>query len=120
MANKYSKTLLVIMLIGTMLFAFAPGQWTPAWVVNHDKWVHLLVFFCLSVVLSMVLPYLKLLTHLMSLLSFACFIEYVQYNFVGRGFSIEDILFDVLGVMFLYLIVYGVKLLTLNKNRRSC
>lgn len=113
MIKNASKFLLLFVLIVVSVFAFAPGQWTPAWVVNHDKFVHLLVFFTLSIMLSFVFPSLRLIEHLAFLMVFAFLIEVVQYLFVGRGFSVADILYDVAGAVLFYFLVYWVK----NKDR---
>ena len=101
--------LFMLLLIGILFFAFSPGQWTPAWVVNHDKFVHFAVFFLLSVFLSYVFPLLNLLTHFILLLFFAILIEVVQFSLFSRGFSIEDILFGALGVLLFYLLVFLAK-----------
>jgi len=109
MPNKLVITLLSLLLVSISVFAFAPGQFTPAWVVNHDKFSHMLVFFVLSVMLSLSFPKLTLITHLFSLLSFAVLIELVQYLFVGRGFSIEDLAYDFLGILVFYSLVFWAK-----------
>ncbi len=79
--------LFLVVLMGVLLFAFAPGQWTPAWIVNHDKFVHAVVFFGLSVLLSLVFPRLKLFQHFVGLMFFAVLIEWIQYALANRGFS---------------------------------
>jgi len=109
MSNKLLITLLSLLLVSISVFAFAPGQWTPAWVVNHDKFSHMVVFFVLSVMLSLSFPKLTLAVHMCSLLSFAVLIELVQFLFVGRGFSIEDLVYDVLGVLVFYTLVFWAK-----------
>ena len=65
-----SPVMFLAVLMGILLFAFAPGSWTPAWVVNHDKFVHAVVFFGLSVLLSLVFPRLKLSWHFSGLMFF--------------------------------------------------
>ncbi|MCF6317852.1 MAG: VanZ family protein [Proteobacteria bacterium] len=113
--NNLSMLILVIVLAGILLFAFAPGQWTPACIVNHDKFVHAVVFFGLSVLLSLTFPRLKLSQHFVGLMFFAVLIEWVQYAWVDRGFSVQDIVFDLVGVVVFYTVVYSVKLLNYSK-----
>ncbi len=110
-----SPVMFLVVLLGILLFAFAPGQWTPAWVVNHDKFVHAVVFFGLSVLLSLVFPRLKLFQHFVGLMFFAVLIEGIQYALANRGFSFEDIAFDLIGVVVFYIVVYSVKLLSDSK-----
>ena len=43
------------------------------------------------------------------------FIEWVQYGLVSRGFSVQDIVFDLMGVLSFYAVVYSVKLLVYAK-----
>lgn len=108
-ATKLPLVLLVLVIGGILFFAFAPGQWTPAWIVNHDKFVHFGVFFSLSVFLSYVFPRLKVLFHFSLLIWFAVLIELIQYSLFSRGFSFEDILFGVIGVLMFYLLVFLAK-----------
>lgn len=110
-----SKIYLISILVGISIFAFAPGNWTPAWVVNHDKFVHAVVFFGLSVLISLVFTQLKLYQHFASLMFLAVLIEGIQYALVNRGFSFQDIVFDLLGVLVFYTLVYTIKFLGYSK-----
>jgi len=112
-SSKLFGILFILIVLGVLIFAFAPGQWTPAWIVNHDKFSHMVVFFALSIFLSLAIPSLSLVQHSLFLLSFAILIELVQYLFVGRGFSIDDLIYDVLGVLGFYTVVFWAK----NKHR---
>ena len=109
MFDKVIGVLLFLFVLGILIFAFSPGQWTPAWIVNHDKFAHLAVFFLLSIFLSFVFPLLKLSIHFMALFIFAILIEAAQFSLFSRGFSIEDILFGTLGVLLFYLLVFLAK-----------
>lgn len=115
MRSNLPVLLLVIILSGTLFFAFAPGQWTPAWVVNHDKFVHAIVFFSLSVLFSRVLPRLNLYQHFVSLMILAVVIEGIQYALANRGFSFQDIVFDLIGILVFYAVVGLIKLLGYSK-----
>jgi VanZ family protein len=107
--SKVLGVILFVIVLGVLIFAFAPGQWTPAWIVNHDKFSHMVVFFGLSILLSLAIPSLSLVKHSMFLLSFAGLIEVVQYFFAGRGFSIEDLMYDFLGILVFYVLVIWAK-----------
>ncbi len=108
---KFPLVLLLLVVGGILFFAFSPGHWTPAWIVNHDKFVHLAVFFLLSIFLSYVFSWLTLSLHFVLLFLFAVLIEAIQYSLFSRGFSVEDILFGLVGVLFFYMLVGTVKLL---------
>jgi len=93
------KYLLVIGLLVIFVFALLPGQLTPAYVVNHDKAAHALAFFMLSLMLVRAFPGWFLPARLISLALLALMIEAMQYLFVGRGFSVEDLLYDIAGAL---------------------
>ena len=104
MLASASKILLSIVLLGILVFAFAPGNWTPAWVVNHDKFSHMVVFFVLAFVLKFAFPKMKMILLLALLVLFAVLIEYLQLTFFNRGFSSVDILYDLIGIsLFVFL-----------------
>ncbi len=105
----------LLVLMGVLLFAFASGQWTPAWIVNHDKFVHAVVFFGLSVLLSLVFSRLKLFQHFVGLMFFAVLIEWIQYALANRGFSFQDIVFDLIGILAFYAVIGSIKLLGYSK-----
>jgi VanZ family protein len=108
-SSKLFGILFILIVLGVLIFAFAPGQLTPAWIVNHDKFSHMVVFFALSILLSLAIPSLSLVQHSLFLLSFAVLIELVQFLFVGRGFSIEDLAYDFLGILVFYSLVFWAK-----------
>lgn len=104
------KSLLVSGLLVIFVFALLPGQLTPAYIVNHDKAAHALAFFALSLMLAGAFPGLFLPTRLISLALLALLIEAMQYLFVGRGFSVEDLLYDVAGVLLFIVVSLGYSL----------
>jgi len=85
-------------LLGIVIFAFAPGIWTPAWVVNHDKFSHMVVFFLLGFMMVFSFPRMKMFMLLSLLVFFAVLIEFLQFSFFNRGFSVVDILYDFIGI----------------------
>ena len=93
--NRY---LLLAGLLVIFVFALLPGQLTPAYIVNHDKGAHALAFFILSLMLAGAYPLWRLRFRLLVLGVLALSIELMQYLFVGRGFSVQDLMFDALGV----------------------
>ena len=98
MLTSASKILLSVVLLGILVFALAPGNWTPAWVVNHDKFSHMVVFFILAFLFQFAFPIMKMIKLLAMLVFFAVLIEYLQLTFFNRGFSSVDILYDLLGI----------------------
>ena len=109
MHKYFPKLLLILTSLLILIFATAPGDWTPAWIVNHDKFSHMLVFFILALMLSLALPRMKLIIHTSTIILFALSIESMQLMFAARGFSFEDILFDIAGLMLFYLLVIWAK-----------
>lgn len=109
------KILLSIYLLGIVVFAFAPGNWTPAWVVNHDKFSHLMVFFFLSFMLKFSFPKMKPVLLLALLVFFAVLIELFQHSFFNRGFSSVDILYDLIGIGLFFIFVTGFQVLNLKQ-----
>jgi VanZ family protein len=93
------KYLLVLGLLVIFAFSLLPGQMTPAYVVNHDKAAHALAFVILSFMLAGAFPFLSLGVRFMLLALLALIIETLQFLFVGRGFSIEDLLYDLAGML---------------------
>ena len=92
------RFLLTIALISIMIFALAPGNWTPAWVVNHDKFSHMVVFFILAFMLKFSFPKMPVFMQLSLLIAFAFTIELLQYLFFNRGFSVIDLIYDLIGI----------------------
>lgn len=92
------KYLLISSLLVIFVFALSPSQFTPAYVVNHDKAAHVMAFFILSLLLRRAFPVLTTPTHVMILGLLALMIEMVQYLLVGRGFSVEDLLYGLMGI----------------------
>lgn len=105
MDNELFKFLLVIVAVSTALFAFAPGLWTPAWIVNHDKFAHFIAFVILSSLFKLSFPKVNLVLVTVLLVTFAVLIEFFQYQFFNRGFSAKDICYDLFGI-FLSVIVF--------------
>lgn len=99
------RYLLLAGLMVIFLFALLPGQLTPAYIVNHDKGAHALAFFVLSLMLAGAFPLSGLRFRLLVLILLALSIEAMQFLFVGRGFSGEDLLFDAIGVFLFWVVV---------------
>ncbi len=123
MLASASKILLSITLIGTLVFAFAPGNWTPAWVVNHDKFSHLGVFFILAFILKFSFPQKHIFMQISLLIAFAFAIELMQYLFFNRDFSRIDIVYDLMGIgLFIvveWILPYLSKWLSFKKSTES-
>jgi len=98
MLASSSKILLSIVLLAILVFAFSPGNWTPAWVVNHDKFSHMVVFFILAFMLKFSFPKMPVFMQLSLLIAFAFTIELLQYLFFNRGFSVIDLIYDLIGI----------------------
>ena len=103
---KLSQLSLILILLTVLFFAFMPGPVTPAFVVNHDKAFHFLVFFALSLLLTFAMPKIRHRFHVVSLFLFAIAIELIQLLFVHRGYSLMDILYDVSGITSFYLLIF--------------
>lgn len=95
-----------------LIFALGPARLTPAYVVNHDKAFHALGFFIFAISLSLIRQNLSLVLHAFILSVLAFSIEAFQYMFSGRGFSLEDIAYDLVGIAVFYLLVFSAKKLT--------
>lgn len=98
------KYLLGFALLVIFAFSLLPGQLTPAYVVNHDKAAHALAFFLVSFVLAGAFPFLSLRARFALLALLALMIETLQFLFVGRGFSVDDLLYDLAGVLLFVLL----------------
>lgn len=107
MSISLSKIILSMVLLGILVFAFAPGNWTPAWIVNHDKFSHMLVFFSLAMILKFSFPNISMIYHVLLLGAFALFIELFQYALFNRGFSYLDIVFDLVGILSFVVLMKG-------------
>jgi len=90
------------MLIGSVLtiflFALMPGQVTPAFIVNHDKAAHATAFFMLAMMLHRSFVVMPIVHRVSILVLMGLSIEIMQYLFAHRGFSFEDIAYDLLGI----------------------
>lgn len=92
------RYILAGLLLIIFLFALMPGQMTPAFVVNHDKAAHAAVFFLLSLMVHKSFVLMPILQRLSILVVAGISIELLQYLFTDRGFSFEDIAYDLLGI----------------------
>jgi len=93
------KYLFLLSLVTISIFAFSSGRYTPALIVNHDKVAHALIFFVLSFLMHrsfLIMPITKMMG-LMILLGIV--IELIQFLFISRGFSLEDLMHDGIGVI---------------------
>lgn len=90
------------MLIGSVLtiflFALMPGQVTPAFIVNHDKAAHTAAFFMVAMMLHRSFILMPIVHRISILVLMGLSIEIMQYLFAHRGFSLEDIAYDLLGI----------------------
>lgn len=93
------KYLLLLSLLVISIFAFSPGHFTPAFIVNNDKAAHLVVFSILSLMMSRSFPAMQVQKNVLLLSLLALAIETIQFLFAKRGFSAEDILYDIAGVL---------------------
>jgi VanZ family protein len=107
--SKVLGVLLFFIVLGVLIFAFAPGQWTPAWIVNHDKFSHMVVFFSLGVMVNFTFTKVKLYLQLIFLIMLALLIELLQYSLFNRGFSYMDIVFDLLGIVLFLILNFVMK-----------
>ena len=103
------KYILAGLLLTILLFALMPGQMTPAFIVNHDKAAHVAAFFLLALMLQKSFVMVPLLARLMVLILIGVGIEILQYFFSNRGFSLEDIAYDALGIALYTVGAMGVK-----------
>jgi len=85
-------------------FAFSPGQLTPAYIVNHDKAAHAVVFFILSWMMRRSFPAMTMRKMILTVGLLALGIEVIQFLFANRGFSAEDMIYNALGIS-LYVIL---------------
>ena len=92
------KYLFILSLITISFFAFSPGQYTPAFIVNHDKAAHTLTFFVLSFLMHRSFIMIPITKIMMFTISLGIAIELIQFLFTSRGFSLEDLMYDVIGV----------------------
>jgi len=96
--------LLLLSLLVISIFAFSPGQYTPAFIVNHDKAAHAVVFFVLSFMMHRSFPAMPMQKNILVLGLLALTIEIVQFLFADRGFSVEDMGFNAMGIsLYLFL-----------------
>lgn len=110
------KYLLVLSLIIISLFAFSPGEYTPATIVNHDKTVHALTFFVLSFLLHRSFRNIPVTQIIVFTILMGLAIELIQFIFTSRGFSLEDLMYDIVGVT-LYVMTHML-MLFLQKSQR--
>lgn len=92
------KHLLTGSVLIIFLFALMPGQVTPAFIVNHDKAAHATAFFMLALMLHRSFVFMPLVLRVFALVLMGLSIEIMQYLFAHRGFSFEDIVYDLLGI----------------------
>ncbi len=92
------KYILAGTVLTIFLFALMPGQVTPAFIVNHDKAAHAAVFFMLAMMLHRSFAVMPVLQRVLILGLLGLSIEILQYLFAHRGFSYEDIAYDLLGM----------------------
>lgn len=101
------KYLFMVSLICIGVFAFSPGQYTPAFIVNHDKAAHTLTFFVLTFLMHRSFRTLTILYITIFAILLGIAIELIQFFFTSRGFSLEDLMYDAVGIA-LYIMTYFV------------
>jgi len=103
--NKNMIKIFIFTIFVISIFAFTSGRLTPAFVVNNDKIFHTLAFIVLSFMMHHSFAMGSLRKSAIFVLFVGVMIEVIQVLFTTRGFSFEDLGFDLLGVM-LYSIIY--------------
>ncbi len=111
------KYLFVLSLITISIFAFSPGQYTPAIIVNHDKAAHALAFFILSFLVHCSFRIIPIYKIMMLTITIGLAIELIQFLFTSRGFSLEDLMYDIVGVSIYVMIYFFIQLLQSSKKR---
>lgn len=101
--------LLLLSLLVISIFAFSPGQYTPAFIVNHDKATHAVVFFVLSFMMHRSFPAMPMQKNILVLGLLALTIEIVQFLFADRGFSVEDMGFNAIGISIYVILAFTVR-----------
>lgn len=99
------KYIFIVSLLIVFVFAFSPGKYTPAYIVDHDKIAHAMAFFMLSFFLHRTFPIWKMQTVMLLMFLFGLTLEMVQFLFTSRGFSLKDLMYDVVG-MIIYMSVH--------------
>lgn len=105
------KYLLLLSLMVISFFAFSPGQFTPAFIVNHDKAAHTATFFVLSLMLRRSFSAMSMQRIIILLGMLALAIETIQLLFANRGFSAEDMIFNVFGISIYVILEQCLKLI---------
>jgi len=111
------KYLFILSLIIISVFAFSPGQYTPAFIVNHDKTAHVLTFFVLTFLMQYTFRTIVIYKIMMLAMLLGVTIELIQLLFTSRGFSFEDLIYDVIGITIYgitYLLIYSLQ--KINKS----
>ena len=109
--TSFYKFLFLSGLLVIFVFALSPGHITPAYIVNHDKMAHVAGFFMLSFLLQGAFPLLIIRARVLVLVLLALMIETMQYLFVGRSFSLDDLLYGVAGILLFVVLSESLKLL---------
>ncbi|MEN8304382.1 MAG: VanZ family protein, partial [Campylobacterota bacterium] len=76
-----------------------------AFIVNHDKAAHALAFFLLTFLMHRSFKIMQIQKTMLLTISFGVAIEMIQFFFTPRGFSLEDLIYDIIGVI-VYVSVY--------------
>ena len=116
--HKANKVILLSGLLVIFVFALLPGQLTPAYIVNHDKAAHALAFFIVALMLQGAFPRLALTARLLVLAGLALLIELMQFVLVGRGFSVEDLIYDAAGIVLFVLVSESFRFVSSILSRR--
>lgn len=100
------KYLFILSLITISVFAFSPGQNTPVFIAYHDKAAHALTFFILSFLMHRSFSLLSMTKIIMFMISLGIAIELIQLLFTSREFSLEDLMYDAIG-MTMYITIHS-------------
>lgn len=111
------KYLLILSLGVISFFAFSSGENTPALFVNHDKEAHASAFFLLSFLLHRSFKTISIYKIMMLAMSLGVAIEVIQILFTSRGFHVEDLIYDAVGIA-MYCIIYLLIYLLQSKKEK--
>lgn len=110
------KYLFLLSLAVICVFAFSPGQYTPAFIVNHDKAAHAVTFFVLMFLMHRSFKTMPVTTIALFVILLGIAIELIQFLFTSRGFSLEDLLYDAVGITMYAMVLSIIRFLQSKKG----
>ena len=93
------RYLFYIFVGATLFFSLSAGNITPAIVVNNDKFAHVIVFFVLSLFMSIAFPTQSIKNLIVVMILLAVGIEFAQYIFANRELSVLDLGASMVGII---------------------